>query len=378
MKSIPLLIALCLIATTLTAQTPQYVLAFGDSITWGYGLTHPETQAWPAIVAKARGWTLVNLARQGTQAEDPGQAVAVFEQPITTSSRSLLLTGYNDMRMWGMNQWGLDTFEGTFRAMLVRLATPATMRIDGQSAVIATTGAWHNMDSSEYPADLGIYTTDPTATATATTKILGTTVYITSMKLASGGGSFTVSVDGVDRGTFWCNFALPTKNGTIYAPFVVRVPNLEPGFHTVAIRAASPGYIYLVSISGNAFLPKQTTEVWAGNCLPMKVYEDAGAAAAFRKYNDIIRDVVRELQDDGLNVGFVDVAKVYRPATMFSEDGIHPNAKGQQTIAETFLSAMNSAAVSTKSAATAGAARRPPRESAHRPRSSRAAAPSTD
>jgi lysophospholipase L1-like esterase len=344
MKHLPLCIALLLSTAPLAAQ--PVVSAFGDSITWGYNLTDPPTESWPAIVAKARGWALVNTAAQGTQAEDEGQAVTVFRQTITPSSKSLLLSGYNDMRMWGTNDDGLETYEGTLRAMLVWLGTPATRKITAQSPMIMTWPyeAWHLLNTSLYPEDLGIFTTDKSGTASTTASLVyGTTIYVTSMKLGSGGGSFTVSVDDTDFGTFSCNGARMTNNGTSYAPFVVRIPNLRDGLHAVAIRAASPGPIYLLAISGNGGLSNDGAEVWVGNCLSMKTYDFNGSATAVRRYNDVIDKVVRELRSDGFNIGFADVSASYHPATMVSADNVHPNKAGHRAIAQAFLQAMKAA-----------------------------------
>src|SRR4051794_41923899 len=99
MKHLPLCIALLLSTATLAAQ--PVVSAFGDSITWGYNLTDPPTESWPAIVAKARGWALVNTAAQGTQAEDEGQAGTVFRQTNTPASKGLRLPRYNNRREGG-------------------------------------------------------------------------------------------------------------------------------------------------------------------------------------------------------------------------------------------------------------------------------------
>jgi lysophospholipase L1-like esterase len=127
MKANMFAILLLLCASTASAQTA--VTAFGDSITTGYGVNSGE--AYPALIAADKGWTLTNRAQEGTQASD--QAVRVFQQAITTSSKSILLTGYNDMRALGTNANGLDTYEGSIRAMMAWLATPAAKRINGQS-----------------------------------------------------------------------------------------------------------------------------------------------------------------------------------------------------------------------------------------------------
>ena len=285
-----------------------------------------------------------NHAAQGTQAEDPGQAVDVFQQNITTSSKSMILTGYNDMRLWGTSTAnGLDTYEGTLRAMLVWLATPTAKKIYAHSSGVTTSpsNAWTDMNTSLYPINIGKYTNTLQATATAN-KVYGTVIYVTSIKLNSGGGTFTVKVDGVDKGTFSCSDAQTTAGGMFYAPFVARVGGLGDGFHTVEVRHTASGYVYLLSISGNVGLTTKTgPEVWVGNCLLMQAYDNAGSDAAAGKYNTIIRKVVRELAGDGLNVGFADAAAYFDPATMMGSDGVHPNVTGQQSIADTFLYAMD-------------------------------------
>jgi lysophospholipase L1-like esterase len=344
MKSIMIAVALALSAHVALAQTPT-VTAFGDSITNGFGVSSAD--AYPALIAADKSWTLNNLAASSTQAEDVGQADRVFQQSITASSKSIILSGYNDMRAWGTIQNGLDTYEGTLRALLVWLATPATKKVNGQSTAVSKTGPWTSLTTSAYPTTIGIYSSQ--LNATATMSVYGTVVYVTSIRLSTGGGAFSITIDGVNHGTYSCSGAQITTAGMAYAPFAVRVGGLEEGLHTVVITVTTAANTYLMSVSGNLGVTTLNgPSVWVGNCLRMTASgyplggssHGNGSDAAAAKYNTVIRRVVRELASDGLNIGLADAAAVYDLSTEVQSDQIHPNTAGHRTIADAFLFAM--------------------------------------
>ncbi|GAA4664618.1 hypothetical protein GCM10025780_01970 [Frondihabitans cladoniiphilus] len=84
-----------------TVQTPSLMgtkpvaVAIGDSIMDGHGLT--AAQAWPALVAKTQGWSLDNLASDGTgyvqlgNDDDTFQAQA--DQAVKLDPSVVLLSG---------------------------------------------------------------------------------------------------------------------------------------------------------------------------------------------------------------------------------------------------------------------------------------------
>ena len=333
--------ALFLSAIEAAAQTPT-LNAFGDSITVGVGVSSSDVYA--QRIATDKSWTLNNLGASGTQASDVGQIDKVFQQTITASSKSVILSGFNDMRAWGTLQNGLDTYEGTLRTMLVWLATPAAKMKFGQS--MSTSGSWTALTTSVYPTNIGIYSSQVGATATAT--VYGSVVYVTSIKLGSGGGAFNVSVDGVSHGPYSCSGAQTTPKGQFYAPFVVRLDGLDEGLHTVTVSVTSAANTYVMSVSGNLGLTTRAgPSVWVGNCLRMTSagyllggsYAN-GSDSAVSKYNTVIRRVARELANDGLNVGLADAGAIYDPGTQVQSDQIHPDSNGHAAIADAFFLAM--------------------------------------
>src|SRR4051812_34963113 len=98
----------------------QTLLAFGDSITLSTGAS-PSSNGYAPVVAAAKGWTLDNHANSGTQASDysGGQIDVVLQQTVSDTTKTIMLSGYNDMRAWGSSTTGLTTYADTLRAMLI-------------------------------------------------------------------------------------------------------------------------------------------------------------------------------------------------------------------------------------------------------------------
>lgn len=62
---------MCLMPTAVNANDTDIVkyVALGDSITSGYGLTDPENQAFPALIAKEQNYSVVNRGQAGLTSE---------------------------------------------------------------------------------------------------------------------------------------------------------------------------------------------------------------------------------------------------------------------------------------------------------------------
>lgn len=341
-----LFVVVAAVAVFATSASAQTLLAFGDSITVGTGAS-TTANSYASLVASAKGWTLSNLAGSGTQASDygspNGQIDHVLQQTVADTTKSMILTGFNDMRAWGTASAGFLTYQDTLRAMLIWLSTRNSMLKTGQSLSCG----WTNLTTSAYPTNIGIYSSTNNATVSA--DVYGDVIYVVSIRLVSGGGTFTLTVDGTQfGGTYSCNGAQTTNRGTTYAPMVVRIDGLTETKHTVTMKVTSTtGNVYLMWMSGNRGVSTSNgPEVWVGNCLrmPSAGYALSGYAAGDDSvvgvYNSKIREIVRELSGDGLNITLADAGGAYDLSTDVYSDNIHPNDTGHAHIADAFLKAM--------------------------------------
>ena len=76
---------------------PTTVVAIGDSITYGFGLSDRATQAWPALLSGADDITVVNEGITGNTTED---MLARFDRDVIARSPDavIILGGVNDLK----------------------------------------------------------------------------------------------------------------------------------------------------------------------------------------------------------------------------------------------------------------------------------------
>jgi lysophospholipase L1-like esterase len=323
-----------------TADVGESVVAFGDSITAGYGLS--AGQGWADLVAAAKGWTLTNTAASGTLLEDAGQMDNIYSQTPATSSSYMLLTGFNDARAFGSGS-GQQTYRDALYAALAYLSIPQASKILPGTSAVTTTGTWT-------AASQGSYATTVNGN-TLRFYLQGPTIYLVSERVSGQTGQFSLTVDDVSYGTFNCygNSITPMLRG--YAPFLIPLRGLHTGKHKVEITKTAGDYVYFNwAASPAAAQGEAGPNVWVGNCLRMNVsgYPDGAPNHShandviMRSYNAIIRMAVADLTADGLSAVYVDAASRYDPDTAdVQADNIHPSAAGATKIAAAFLAQMN-------------------------------------
>lgn len=342
-----LLIAVLLLTSfTVQAQEPGPITVFGDSIMHGSGVNNPAIDGVVPTVGAATGWTMINKSVSATLIADEGQTDSVFATPVDPSSRSLFLTGYNNMRTGGIVTKPLTSYRLNLAALVAWLAVPDTDKLRGTSPAITYTGSWQTV-TGNYGDNLMKATT--TIGDSASASVEGSAVYITGLALSYGGGSFDVKIDGVSRGTYSGNTAVNTPMGRTYAPFLVRIAGLADTKHAVKITQNGAGKIYVIDISSNRIAHSaQRPEVWLANCLRMTAKGYTLGAPAYNRgsdrvvslYNSAIRQVVNELSSDGLNVHLIDVSAAYIPEEDVYTDETHPSANGAARIAAVMAEAM--------------------------------------
>lgn len=317
----------------------QNLSAYGDSITVG-ALSTTYANRYVNLIASAFDTNFTNLGFSGSVLEEPGQLDRMYAQNINDASISTLLTGYNNHRYYGTDANRLDTYEKALPAALVYLSTPNTEKIFGTS--MSTSGNW-NATTTYGISGRSIFTKSSGSIATTTVK--GSVVYIVGTRTdPRNTGSVTISVDEQTIGTYSCAGVKPSSAAKInYAPFLVRVPNLTNGPHTVKVVSNNNGYCQIDWIVGNTSLTA-FPRVYVGGALLMTPTQytknsPKGSIEANTMYNNVIKKTRETLASDGLNVFIAPTESTFNPVLHMSTDNVHPNDAGHKMIANTFINA---------------------------------------
>lgn len=315
--------------------------AYGDSITNGTGASG-SAQQYANIIASSRSWTKTNYSASGDGVAE--QATPVFAKVVGDGQQSTLMIGTNDVRTYTTSVPKQEAFKLGHLALAAWLAIPNGKKASGQAGSFS--GTWTN--ATVYGGALAKQSIVPASTATYTT--YGTVAYVASLLQNGIVATYSVSIDGVAKGAFSTapGASVTSANGTTYVPALLRFAGLSEGPHTVVVTvvtASASNPVYVLWVAGNQGARTKTgPNVWVGN-IPR--YSAAGyttyggSDAVVAAFNQAIRDNVRMLGADGLNVGLVDSAARLNPSTDLTGDGLHPDDSGHDAIAQAFLEAIN-------------------------------------
>lgn len=332
--------------TTIQAEKagqPDTLFAFGDSITAGTGASD-AAHRYINLLATYKGWTLTNNAVSGSQISDPTQIDMLYDTTITADMNIVTLAGANDMRTSQSNAALQQTYRNSLLAALAYCALPDTYKTWAPS--MSSTGTWVTSPSVSNGKGLRSSTNG----STLTTTVEGDTVYVGYVVSPNYDGTFTVTIDGVNRGTFSTTASVPTRtvDSGEWANVAVRFTGLSDKPHTVVVTiTSSTGKdVWIDWIGGNG-IPYEITgpNVWVGNCCRMTSggYSTwGGSDTLVAVWNNMIREVCEALASDGLNVLLVETTDALDPATGLDTDGLHPNDTGHQQIADAFAAKMSS------------------------------------
>ncbi len=321
--------------------------AFGDSITEGCCTSISAANQYFNAIANTLGIPITKRARSGDAAADSQEFVY---QKIVSGTSSELFTymiGTNDLSAY-FSTGQLTNSQLFQRAANAWLAIPHENKVIGQSTGSSSpvyAGTW--LDSSYYGGNIGRYSTTNGATATFTIK--GTTAYIAYTMEDGNGGQFSVTIDGVNYGTY---SNTGTSGGQILTPqrnrnfgsALLRIPNLSEGTHTVVLTVTSPtsasNKVYFDWAAGNkGFSLNKGPAVFVGGTILAS--SGSPSAATIYAYNERTKENVRLLAADGLNIAYVDTASYMVLTQDYINDGIHPNDSGMLHIADAFLNEIN-------------------------------------
>lgn len=313
--------------------------AYGDSITAGYGITNPSDW-YVNLIGASTGLTVTNNAVAGMKIGDPAVIDAIYAETVDTTKNYLMMIGTNNGRINGADPYYLDTFRGALAAAWMWLAIPDSNKVKASNCT--RTGTW--------VVNTGIYGSmdyrSTTIGSTIGTTVTGTSVYVGHIKSAGSGGTFSVSIDGTNYGTFTTDGSCNVRysDTAAYQAYGLRFSGLSHGAHTVLITVTSAtgggNAVYIDWIAGNGFdkgegylyvsnLPRATNAYYTGNA----PYTDAVVSL----YNAAIEEVYNGLKNDGLNIILTDTVYTIDRTTDMQADGLHPDEAGNVKMADAFL-----------------------------------------
>ena len=356
-----------------SAPRMSTVYVLGDSIANGSAAS-ATASVWNTLVAYEYGWTRNNLGISSARIADmnwatlPSASVinndgTTYTSPssITTNLVFLDLVGYNNMRDFGTDATKLNVFRYGLLHLAAYQAIPTSAKQYAQSAT--TSGSW--TADSEYGGAMGRHSTASASTLTFST--IGSVVYVAYRATATSGfGTMTIAVDGttyvsalscntspgnrnygVGVGGGVASWVGPNGDGSLSnEPFLIRIPNLHSGAHSVVVTATtSPIYILWAAGNGSAVRYSQSDNgptVWLGGCLrSTSSGYSSGSDSAAGLYTRAIQEVASTLASDGLRVGYVNTDTFDPNGGGMSGDNVHPNDTGHTEIARSFINAID-------------------------------------
>jgi hypothetical protein len=312
---------------------------YGDSFAEGVGAF--TNFGFPRMIAEYKGWALQNAARGGDMVWD--QWSLIKNDTVHTNEVRIVFLGINDQRISGNSPERLQIFHDGLAAMLAYSAIPESAKLRADNPSITYSGAW---SPPPYAANARqAYGQGATASFT----LSGGAILLETIDqdLAGTEGFFSITIDGVGRGTFSCRTTAraTTLNGASFGPRLLIFTVLGKGDHTVELTCLSEGRenaIYFNWASGVSDVPQNWPLAFTGT--PPLMTESAyssygGSADNTARYDAAVKDVATALGNIGLHVFVADPANVIEPAAD-TVDGVHPNTIGHAKLAETFLNVM--------------------------------------
>lgn len=312
------------------ASAPVYTLqAFGDSMTAG------QTWGWPVLLTEALGWELNLQSCGGCKTND--MVPAIYDSVVDGFFVSTWLLGQNDSPGSAAGQDQLQRATLAQSAWLAIPEGPAKQR--AQASTVSQSGDW--VPSDIYPTT-GLVSDRHGSSLTAA--VPGDVVYLGLTSTLTSDYTVRVSIDGVDRGrlspvsVYVGEHQSPESYGARYA-----VGGGSNGRHFVRVECVNPGTsgCYVDWIGGNGIAPHANLPPYVFTAVSYST-EQPDTNGLMEVRQQIVRNVVGQLQADGLPVHLVDIASLYNgpalPACV-SDDLVHPNQCGNQLEETVFLSA---------------------------------------
>jgi hypothetical protein len=312
--------------------------AFGDSITAGTGATVPANK-YVSLIGTALSVTPTDQGVGGDQAAD--QESEIYQTTVNSTGSQLFtyMVGTNDMAHYFANADQLANYQSFMLASAAWLGIPANKKITAQSGTPTYSGSWSN--STYYGGSIGKYSTTNGDTATFT--VSGTVAYVAYTMLDSNAGQFSITVDGVSKGTYSNygknNSVISTQNGKTYGSGLARIAGLSSGSHTVVLTVTSAtdpnNKVFFDWAAGNEGVTVDGGPLVIQGGVPNK------NSYLVPIYSSLVIANVSMLHGDGLNIYYADTTNAINISTDLIGDVTHPNDLGHSHLAQAFLSAIN-------------------------------------
>ena len=200
-----------------TAILKGTVECYGDSITYGTGLSSPTTQRYTALLAAQYGFTESNLANPGDATQDMLARVYNNHVPGNTC---IVKIGYNDVdinvNLFNVNDGtpkSIDTFymiRDDFMAQMLYLCLSSSQLLSNRGSNTTRTGSW----SSTSFTNGGSYTNTNGATVTA--NVTGRYIGFFLLCNIGSASTLTANVDGAGAVALTTYIPPTTPNSTTW------------------------------------------------------------------------------------------------------------------------------------------------------------------
>lgn len=315
--------------------------AYGDSITFGYSLSDPAAQAYPALVAADKNLVLSNYALTGDEACDLATRQIFPHRDAAATSGNLVnsvLVGTNDVDAKGVGAYE-GIFQSCYLAAVSWLALPSEAKVLATSRRIITSGAgyidsanhWNSWTTAAHGASVGFPITLPADGP----------IYAWVRMDDNSPATYTWALDGIviGAGRAQTSPRIATQNGTTNSLAFLRIPLVVAGSHVVTFTQTSAG-MNGVSVVGigtpTGMAARNLPRVFLGY-IPYQ-YEDGQCSTEgytnCRPYSELIAADAMLLTADGLKVRLFDPRLSLKPTVAEMNDNLHPNARGQQRLRE--------------------------------------------
>ena len=308
--------------------------AVGDSLMASTASLLADHYKWPSTTITSVG---------GDSVADQGNESFMFSP--AQGDTFLLWLGTNDKTLGNDDADRESNTQKGHLAILFQLGIK-----DGANKVranaMSSTGTWAALGTTVDPR--GKYSTTNGSTLTAS--VSGTTVALVGWWNATQTGQFSVTIDGVSKGTFSCTPAGAEAPSALigYGPFALTFGSLSDTSHSVVITVTSAtgasNVVYVSFVAGlGSTIDPDDPRILVGN-----THEFTAAANTLRgitagrndRYKTIISDNVTTAQGLGINASLVDVDAVLADGDLGS-DGLHPTQGGYIKVRDAFISVID-------------------------------------
>jgi hypothetical protein len=307
----------------LTNSAGNVRVVIGDSLCF-YGMA--------SLLADNYGWTVNCTARPGDCVADQGPNAFQFHS-IAGDIYVVWLATNDKILGAGITARENDTQAGHL-AMIMTLATKEANKV--RPAAMTLTGTWVNSTNTTDASGVGSTTNGSTATATVT----GTDILYSGWWNTAWAGTFTITIDGVNKGTFSTTPASGNLGAqTTLGPFALLFSGLSNAAHTVVLTVTSTtganNAVFLNYFSGHvsgALINPADPLVVVSNTHDFTAAGNTAqgtTTAQNARYDTLIAANVATAQRLGLNAKLVDMnALVGGNTSLILPDGVHLNQGG--------------------------------------------------